>query len=55
MSWQRLTFYDNLISSGTKLAEVTDSIGFVFYDNLISSGTKIPGQGTDAPVRFTIT
>ena len=34
-------FYDNLISSGTKMNTLSASIDLMFYDNLISSGTKI--------------
>ena len=34
-------FYDNLISSGTKIIRKEILICIKFYDNLISSGTKI--------------
>ena len=34
-------FYDNLISSGTKIAFLIHGKAVMFYDNLISSGTKI--------------
>ena len=36
-----LWFYDNLISSGTKIQLVSVFCEVRFYDNLISSGTKI--------------
>ena len=36
-------FYDNLISSGTKIKSAYDEGIIWFYDNLISSGTKISG------------
>ena len=34
-------FYDNLISSGTKMWNLYKAVRQLFYDNLISSGTKI--------------
>ena len=34
-------FYDNLISSGTKIIPIARVLEAVFYDNLISSGTKM--------------
>ena len=34
-------FYDNLISSGTKIMAIAIVSCASFYDNLISSGTKI--------------
>ena len=34
-------FYDNLISSGTKILCIHNHRLYLFYDNLISSGTKI--------------
>ena len=34
-------FYDNLISSGTKIINLKHLSLLMFYDNLISSGTKI--------------
>ena len=34
-------FYDNLISSGTKISDIETINSNVFYDNLISSGTKM--------------
>ena len=39
-----VTFYDNLISSGTKIEVPDCAENFLFYDNLISSGTKIRGH-----------
>ena len=36
-----ITFYDNLISSGTKINPNKKERLITFYDNLISSGTKI--------------
>ena len=39
----RTKFYDNLISSGTKIEQEKFINDGRFYDNLISSGTKIKG------------
>ena len=44
MNWAVRThqmFYDNLISSGTKIISPVPFCFLMFYDNLISSGTKI--------------
>ena len=40
-----LMFYDNLISSGTKIHFHSPVLQGMFYDNLISSGTKIAFTG----------
>ena len=37
-------FYDNLILSGTKIAQEQQYMQYQFYDNLILSGTKMGSQ-----------
>ena len=52
--WQTMmiTFYDNLISSGTKISTISLISQMRFYDNLISSGTKITSTTIEFPNWF---
>ena len=45
-------FYDNLISSGTKINKYNYGMIEEFYDNLISSGTKIEVIGECPEEKF---